>query len=150
MYVKDYIHIDIDNSALVCRIKMKYIQNKGYCKGGSKAHWGTTKVLYVIRVVYVCLYLHPVSLRRFLSFRTQPLENITPLSMNKWVPEQPSPFRKSSKRESCYGDRVYSIYDTYLQCKCTRAYRSAPRLARTSWWPSLTPSRSWKGISRAS
>ena len=28
--------------------------------------------------------------------------------MNKWVPEQPSPWRKSSKRESCYGDRVYA------------------------------------------
>ena len=50
--------------------------------------------------------LHPVSLRRFPSFRTQPLRNIAPLSMNKWVPEQPSPWRKSSKRESCYGDRV--------------------------------------------
>ena len=24
--------------------------------------------------------------------------------MNKWAPEQPSPWRKSSKRESCYGD----------------------------------------------
>ena len=30
-----------------------------------------------------------------------------PLPMNKWVPEQPSPWRKSSKRESCYGDWVY-------------------------------------------
>ena len=49
---------------------------------------------------------YPVSLRRFPSFRTQPLENLTPLSMNKWVPEQHSPWRKSSKRESCYGDRV--------------------------------------------
>ena len=29
--------------------------------------------------------------------------------MNKWVPEQPSPWRKSSKRESCYADRVYII-----------------------------------------
>ena len=28
--------------------------------------------------------------------------------MNKWVPEQTSPWQKSSKRESCYGDRVYS------------------------------------------
>ena len=54
------------------------------------------------------MLLHPVSLRRFPSFRTQPLEHLTPLSMNKWAPEQPSPWRKSSKRESCYGDRVYS------------------------------------------
>ena len=51
--------------------------------------------------------IHPVSVRRFPSFRTQPLENLTPLPMNKSVPEQPSPWRKSSKRESCYGDRVY-------------------------------------------
>ena len=47
--------------------------------------------------------------RRFPSFRTQPLENLTPLPTNKWVPEQPSPWRKSSKRESCYGDRVYRM-----------------------------------------
>ena len=56
--------------------------------------------------------IHPVSLRRFPSFRTQPLENLMPLSTNKWVPEQPSPWRKSSKRESCYGDRVYRCLRT--------------------------------------
>ena len=28
--------------------------------------------------------------------------------MNKWISEQPSPWRKSSKRKSCYGDRVYN------------------------------------------
>ena len=39
--------------------------------------------------------VHPVSITRFPSFRTQPLKNITPLPMNKWVPEQPSPWRKS-------------------------------------------------------
>ena len=33
-------------------------------------------------------------------------ENLKPLPMNKWVPDPPSPWRKSSKRESCYGDRV--------------------------------------------
>ena len=33
-------------------------------------------------------------------------EKYQPLPMNKWVPEQPSPWRKSSQRESCYGDRV--------------------------------------------
>ena len=52
-------------------------------------------------------FLHPVSVSRLPSFRTQPLENLKPLPMNKWVPEPPSPWRKSSKRESCYGDRVY-------------------------------------------
>ena len=30
--------------------------------------------------------------------------------MNKWVPEQPSPWRKSCKRESCHGDRVYPYF----------------------------------------
>ena len=39
--------------------------------------------------------VHPVSFRRFPSFRTQTLENLTPLPMNKWVPAQPSPWRKS-------------------------------------------------------
>ena len=53
------------------------------------------------------LGVHPVSVRRFPSFRTQPLESFTPLHMNKWVPEQPSPWRKSSKRESSYGDWGY-------------------------------------------
>ena len=54
--------------------------------------------------------LHPVSVRRFPSFRTQPLDNITPLPMNKWISEQPSPWRKYSKRKSCYGDRVYEAH----------------------------------------
>ena len=49
---------------------------------------------------------HPVSVRRFPFFRTQPLENLTPLPMNKRISEQPSPCRKYYKRESCYGDRV--------------------------------------------
>ena len=53
--------------------------------------------------------LHLVSLKRFPSFRTQPLENITPLSMTKRITEQPSPWRKYYKRESCYGDRVYRL-----------------------------------------
>ena len=30
-----------------------------------------------------------------------------PLPMNKRISEQPSPWRKSCERESCYGDRVY-------------------------------------------
>ena len=33
-------------------------------------------------------------------------ENLTPLPMNKWISEQPSPWRTSSKRKSCYGDRA--------------------------------------------
>ena len=54
---------------------------------------------------------HSVSVRRFPSFRTQPLENLTPLPMKQWTPEQPSPWRKSSKRESCDGDRGCSNED---------------------------------------
>ena len=62
-----------------------------------------------------CLTLHPVSVRRFPSFRTQPLESLTPFPMNKWISEQPSPWRKSSKRKSCYGDRVYLSNAGFLQ-----------------------------------
>ena len=65
-------------------------------------------VLLVLFVSTVIISLHPVSVRRFPSFRTQPLENLKPLPMNKWISEQPSPWRKSSKRKSCYGDRVYA------------------------------------------
>ena len=54
----------------------------------------------------------------FPSFRTQPLENLTPLPMNKWSSEQPSPWRKSSKRESCYGDRVYGKFSKFHVCFC--------------------------------
>ena len=35
-----------------------------------------------------------------------------PLPMNKRISEQPSPWRKSSKRKSCYEDRVYSCRKT--------------------------------------
>ena len=55
----------------------------------------------------MCVMLHPVSVRRFPSFRTQPLGNLTPLPMNKWISEQPSPWRKYYKRKLCYGDRMY-------------------------------------------
>ena len=33
----------------------------------------------------------------------------------KDISEQPSPWRKSSKRESCYGDRVYHITLYYMR-----------------------------------
>ena len=39
--------------------------------------------------------------------------------MNKWISGQPSPWRKSSKRESCYGDRVYHRY--HLHCPMHRS-----------------------------
>ena len=61
----------------------------------------------IMIIIIIIIIINPVSVRRFPSFRTQPLENLAPLPMNKWSSEQPSPQRKSSKRESCYGDRVY-------------------------------------------
>ena len=51
--------------------------------------------------------VHPVSVTRFPSFRTQPLENLSHYLWNKRLPSNPAPGEKSSKRESCYGDRVY-------------------------------------------
>ena len=61
---------------------------------------------------YVCCCtkwstLHPVSVTRFPSFRTQTLEDLSRYLWNKWVPEQPRPWRKSCDGESCDGDRVY-------------------------------------------
>ena len=44
---------------------------------------------------YPSSLLHPVSITRFPSFRTQPLESLSVDSANKWIPEQPSPWRKS-------------------------------------------------------
>ena len=35
--------------------------------------------------------------------------------MNKWVPEQPRPWRKSCEGESCDGDRVYNILQISLK-----------------------------------
>ena len=41
------------------------------------------------------LRLHPVSITRFPSFRTQALESLSVDSVSKWIPEQPRPWRKS-------------------------------------------------------
>ena len=54
--------------------------------------------------------LHPVSITRFPSFRTQTLENLSHYLWTKTISEQPRPWRKSCERESCYGDRVYGLY----------------------------------------
>ena len=40
-------------------------------------------------------WVHTVSITRFPSFRTQPLESLSVDSVNKWIPEQPRPWRKS-------------------------------------------------------
>ena len=81
-------------------------------------------MVIVIEIVIEIVIVHPVSVRRFPSFRTQPLESLTPLPMTKTISEQPSPWRKYSKRESCYGDRVYAnhtcIINTcvnHIECK---------------------------------
>ena len=58
---------------------------------------------------YVCLYLclyTPGFHHKISVFSDPALGNLKPLPMNKRVPEQPSPWRKSCKRESCNGDRV--------------------------------------------
>ena len=63
--------------------------------------------------------VHLVSVRRFPSFRTQPLENLSQYLWKKRISEQPSPWRKSSKRKSCYGDRVYFfIFRVLCVCVC--------------------------------
>ena len=54
-----------------------------------------------------CSDVHPVSITRFPSFRTQTLESLSVDSVTKWIPEQPRPWRKYCERESYYGDRVY-------------------------------------------
>ena len=57
--------------------------------------------------------IHPVSVTRFPSFRTQTLENLSRYLWNKWVPEQPRPWRKSCEGESCCGDQVYYRFRRY-------------------------------------
>ena len=74
--------------------------------------WFVLSLLWCLSLsfVFVCLFLllllHPVSVTRFPSFRTQTLENLSRYLWNKWVPEQPRPWRKSCDGESCDGDRV--------------------------------------------
>ena len=94
-----------------------------------------------LEIVQRCVHL--VSLRRFPSFRTQPLENITPLSMNKWLPEQPSPWQRYSKRESCYGDRVYFKVEVH---KHWRARIDARKSLRSAHEPILRISREFDSL----
>ena len=53
------------------------------------------------------LTVHPVSVRRFSSFRTQPLENLSHYLRKKGFLSNPAPGEKYYKRKSCYGDRVH-------------------------------------------
>ena len=66
-------------------------------------HDTQTSMCFVNEDIY---HVHPVSVRKFPSFRTSPWKTLAATN-DKKITEQPSPWRKSSKRESCYGDRVY-------------------------------------------
>ena len=71
--------------------------------------------------MFFCLCLEgPAGIGRYISDPAPGKSK--PLPMKKRVPEQPSPWRKSCKRESCYGDRAYTT--------CTRA--EAPLLRAMS------------------
>ena len=59
--------------------------------------------------------------------------------MNKRITEQPSPWRKSWERESCYGDRVYFRQGVWHAAR-TRA--TAEILAQDSAWDWISPRRS--------
>ena len=80
----------------------------------------------------------PYVRRRSPFSRTQPLENLTQPSMNKWVPEQPSPWRNSSTREPCNGDRVYgAALDSILQQPSwNNAWFHWARTLILQWWVS--------------
>ena len=77
----------------------------------------------ITNMLYLLCHTHPVSVTRFPSFRTQTLENLSHYLWNKWVPEQPRPWRKSCERESCDGDRVYDCpYCTYCIYRITKSH----------------------------
>ena len=94
--------------------------------------------IYIYIYIYMCMYMYADSAagaglaqrrggehgRRLLYYSTleytrSPLEDSRLFGPSPWkilastkenhISEQPSPWRKSSKRESCYGDRVYTI-----------------------------------------
>ena len=60
--------------------------------------------IIIKRLTFACI--HPVSITRFPSLRTQPLENLSVDSVTKWTPEQPSPWRNSWERKSWEGVTV--------------------------------------------
>ena len=74
-------------------------------------------------IVVMKLYVHPVSITRFPSFRTQTLENLSRYLWTKRVPEQPRPWRKSCERESCNGDWVYNVKHFVRNINTTISYR---------------------------
>ena len=67
-------------------------------------------IIYYIVLYYVCVYVccytqSPLEDSRL--FGPSPWKVLATTYDKKNISEQPSPWRKSCKRESCYGDRVY-------------------------------------------
>ena len=62
--------------------------------------------------IYIYIYIYPVRNPRFVSFRTQLLENLSAavkLPINKKVSGQPNPWNKSWIMYSCYANWVYGL-----------------------------------------
>ena len=52
--------------------------------------------------IYIYIYVFTIIIIIIIIYFNFPVSD----SVKQWIPEQPSPWRKSCKRESCYGDRV--------------------------------------------
>ena len=75
-------------------------------------------MLWYTIVSYDILY-YSIPYYSTISYTRSPLEDFRLFGPSPWkilaatyekdTSEQPSPWRKSSKRESCYGDRVYGV-----------------------------------------
>ena len=93
------------NSGL-CRLSEGYTR-KSYTLSPPRAPRPRRPVIMIMITIIILIIVTLMIINVNSNIRTQTLDNITPLPMKKRIPEQPSPWRKSSKRESCYGDRVY-------------------------------------------
>ena len=81
--------------------------------------------VYIYMYIYIYIYIYKSKLEYLYiyiyiyqyEYTRSPLEDSRLFGPSPWkilaatnkkdISEQPSPWRKSSKRESCYGDRVY-------------------------------------------
>ena len=85
--------------------------------------------IYIYIHIYIYIYIHTyipiytiytythIPIYLYMHYTRSPLEDSRLFGPSPWkilattyketISEQPSPWRKSSKRESCYGDRVY-------------------------------------------
>ena len=74
-------------------------------------------MIYYNKLYYNCNYM-TITIQYDVIYTWFPLEDSRLFGPSPWkilaatngkdISEQPSPWRKFSKRESCYGDRVYS------------------------------------------